>query len=315
MEYVYDLEAFICVYFEEQSNRQKKVPKPKFLQKETMEILPFEVTNLPEQYRVKLEKELNETTENKAKCLQELKILLKGEKTTKHIEFEDDFLQQYLRHSKYDTTIASIKVRNFTALRRKHGWLFQSIEFQFTQNLSSKYACYLPYRCPDGYCISFLQLGKWNPEELTFEDFARISFIMNLQLIRFPLSQITGVKTIVDCKNTGLRHLKYCTLQNIILLYNVTMECFPINYSDIHVINQSSLMNLLWKMAKPILPEFVKNMFIFHSSTEELFDYFPRSVIPNKYKGELVDYYSSNWLMKANEQQKTFPGGGQRNID
>ncbi|GFS57492.1 CRAL-TRIO domain-containing protein [Nephila pilipes] len=234
MEYVYDLEAFICVYFEEQSNRQKKVPKPKFLQKETMEILPFEVTNLPEQYRVKLEKELNETTENKAKCLQELKILLKG---------------------------------------------------------------------------------KWNPEELTFEDFARISFIMNLQLIRFPLSQITGVKTIVDCKNTGLRHLKYCTLQNIILLYNVTMECFPINYSDIHVINQSSLMNLLWKMAKPILPEFVKNMFIFHSSTEELFDYFPRSVIPNKYKGELVDYYSSNWLMKANEQQKTFPGGGQRNID
>ncbi|GFY53588.1 CRAL-TRIO domain-containing protein [Trichonephila inaurata madagascariensis] len=156
--------------------------------------------------------------------------------------------------------------------------------------------------------------GQWNPEELSFHDFARIAFLMNLQAIRYPLSQVTGIKSIIDCKDTGLRHLKYCTPQNILLLYHVAIECFPANFVDVHIVNPSFLVNLLWRMGKPIVPEFVSKLFIFHSSTEELFNYFPASLIPQEYGGDLEDYYMSEWLTNAKEQHKIYPEGGQRNI-
>ncbi|GFQ98235.1 CRAL-TRIO domain-containing protein [Trichonephila clavata] len=278
------------------------------------ETLPLEITSLPERYREKLETEFKETQENKVKCLQELKDILRTEKTSHDIEFEDDFLRRYLRHSQYDTSVAVAKISNFLNLRRTHAWLFQSVQADYRVNVSSRYCCMLPYRCPDGYCVSLTKVGQWNPEELIFHDFARISFTMNLQAIRYPLSQVTGIKAIIDCKDTGLRHLKYCTLQNILLLYHVAIECVPINFVNIHVVNPSFLVSLLWRMAKPILPEFVKKLFIFHSSTEDLFNYFPASLIPQEYGGDLEDCFMLEWLTKAKEHHKICPEGGQSNI-
>ncbi|GFV71232.1 hypothetical protein TNCV_2429791 [Trichonephila clavipes] len=52
----------------------KKQCQKRILKKET---LPLVITSLPERYREKLEKEFNETQENKVKCLQELKDVLR----------------------------------------------------------------------------------------------------------------------------------------------------------------------------------------------------------------------------------------------
>jgi len=51
-----------------------------------------------------------------------------------------------------------------------------------------------------------------------------------------------------------------------------------------------------------------------HSSVEELFEFFLRSMLPVQYGGTLTDYYMSYWLRKAKDEHAHFPAGGQKNI-
>ncbi|GIY98250.1 hypothetical protein CEXT_599151 [Caerostris extrusa] len=67
-------------------------------------------------------------------------------------------------------------------------------------------------------------------------------------------------------------------------------------------------------MTKPILPDQFQKLFIFLSSTEELFNYLPRSIVPSEYGGYLEDYYMTDWLNKAHKQHQRFPKAGEPNF-
>nr|GBN07638.1 hypothetical protein AVEN_1952-1 [Araneus ventricosus]GBN07667.1 hypothetical protein AVEN_42415-1 [Araneus ventricosus] len=58
----------------------------------------------------------------------------------------------------------------------------------------------------------------------------------------------------------------------------------------------------------------VKGQLYFHSAVEELLNYFPRSTLPIKYGGTLTDYYLTDYLKRANEEQGDFPAGGLKNL-
>ncbi|GIY98249.1 alpha-tocopherol transfer protein-like [Caerostris extrusa] len=160
---------------------------------ETGEILPLDVNYLPEKFLVECENNCNETPENKIKGLNEIKKLLEADKVTKGIQFEDDFLRQYLRHTKYEAAPAFGKLRNFTHLRTNYNYLYLGVHTEYTVIPSTKYSTVLPQRCPDGSLLFLLQLGKWNPNEMPFEDFARITFLIAIQALRHPLTQIAGM--------------------------------------------------------------------------------------------------------------------------
>ncbi|GFT84660.1 hypothetical protein NPIL_32501 [Nephila pilipes] len=66
------------------------------------ETLPLFTTFLPDFALKQYELELKETPEKKSEKLTRLRQLLKVEEITRDITFEEDFLIQYLRHSKYE---------------------------------------------------------------------------------------------------------------------------------------------------------------------------------------------------------------------
>ncbi|GBO10973.1 hypothetical protein AVEN_88347-1, partial [Araneus ventricosus] len=89
-------------------------------------------------------------------------------------------------------------------------------------NPSGKVVTPLPHRLSDGSVILHFQLGKWDPEEIPLEAVEQIVFMVFQQQLRHPLTQIGGIHIIHDFKDTGFRHLKYCTLQNMILLNHIS---------------------------------------------------------------------------------------------
>ncbi|GIY17710.1 clavesin-1 [Caerostris extrusa] len=126
---------------------------------------------------------------------------------------------------------------------------------------------------------------------MSIDDFTRISLFTAAQALRHPLTQMAGFRFIVDFKDTGFRQIKYCTLSNVKLIYLSGMECLPVTFKSYHVINGNFATKFLWAVMKLVLPASLRNMFNFHSSTEELFDFFPRSIIPKEYGGELENYF------------------------
>ncbi|GIX72359.1 hypothetical protein CEXT_436041 [Caerostris extrusa] len=65
------------------------------------DVLPLDIRHVPEFLRKKFEEDAQETSENKQKCLSQLKERLLDHKITKDVDFEDDFLLTILRHHEY----------------------------------------------------------------------------------------------------------------------------------------------------------------------------------------------------------------------
>ncbi|GFU00289.1 alpha-tocopherol transfer protein-like [Nephila pilipes] len=188
---------------------------------ESNEILPFKMKHLPDFVLKKLEEELKETPEKKQKSLLELKKLLDDELLTSGIDFHEDFLTQYLRLSKYDIKRAFYHLRRMLLLRKKYSALFDGIpdEFFLTKD-SPKCIRLLPKRCPEGCTVLIFQYAKYNPNELSVEDFKKMVFMLDIQMLRDPMTQINGFKFIHDFQGTTLQQLKICTPSNMYLLYH-----------------------------------------------------------------------------------------------
>ncbi|GIY14284.1 uncharacterized protein CDAR_503471 [Caerostris darwini] len=120
------------------------------IHKQEDELLPFELNYMPEFVLRKKENELECIHADKQKCLQELKELLDGQRLSKGIDFEDDFLHLYLMHSKYRVDKAFSFIQNYLNLRMNHSYMFRKIDFDFTINPACQFATVLPYRCQDG---------------------------------------------------------------------------------------------------------------------------------------------------------------------
>ncbi|GFY48772.1 CRAL-TRIO domain-containing protein [Trichonephila inaurata madagascariensis] len=233
---------------------------------------------------------------------------------TKGIEFEDDFLLRYLLHNKFNADGALTGIRHLLNLRKNHSYIFRSIPFDFTTIPAAQFIKVLPYRRSDGAAIVLFEYGKvyWN--EISLETFKQLAFIVYQQLLRDPVSQVAGINSINDFSNTGIRHLRHCTLTNLLLLQHVAFDCLPARYSEIHYINGNFLLSTMLTLFKPFMSEKLRRMFHFHSSPEELLNYFPPEVLPVKYGGTLSDYYMADWMKKANKQHEDLTVKGQKNI-
>ncbi|GFY57481.1 retinaldehyde-binding protein 1, partial [Trichonephila inaurata madagascariensis] len=275
------------------------------------EILPFEIDQLPEFFEKKAEVELRDNPERRLQGLRQIKELAKNDKHTKHIEFDDDFLLQYLRARKYNVAKAFSQVKAFVHLKKKNPQMFTDFSYDQTVKLiTKKVVTILPWRCQDGCTIILVELDNWNPDEVSVEELRRSLVIYFLQSLREPMTQINGFKIILDVKSNPIRHLKHCTPHNIYLIYHGTQECVAGRYKECHIVNTSMTFKAAWILIKPFLSEKLKKRIIFHNSKETLLKHFPKSVLPVQYGGELKSYDVSDWLKRAMAPEKLALLGG-----
>ncbi|GFR03317.1 alpha-tocopherol transfer protein [Trichonephila clavata] len=278
------------------------------------ETLPFKMKHLPEFVLKKLTEELKETPETRLKNLLELRNMLRDDQLTSGIEFEEDFLIQFLRHSKHDTGKAFYYVRNIFRLRKKYPRSLDSLPDEyFLTKESTKTILLLPKRCPEGCTVVIFRYGLFNPKEISVEEFQRMVMVMYLQLLRDPMTQINGFKFIYDFKGSNLQQLRTCTPQNLYLLYHKSLQCVPGRYKGFHIINQSIIVKPCWAMFRPWLSEKLRNRVYFHSNVEELLNYFPRSILPVEYGGDIKENIEEDWLRKANKEHENYGVTGQPN--
>ncbi|GFR01491.1 alpha-tocopherol transfer protein-like [Trichonephila clavata] len=148
---------------------------------------------------------------------------------------------------------------------------------------------------------------------MSVEEFERMVMVMYFQVLRDPMTQINGFKFIYDFEGTTLQHLMKCTPHHMYIYYHTLLHCVPGRYKGFHLINQSIVVKPCWTMIKPFLSEKIRSRVHFHSNVEELFEYFPRSILPVEYGGDLKDKIEENWLRKANKEHENHGATGQPN--
>ncbi|GIY80617.1 hypothetical protein CEXT_702311 [Caerostris extrusa] len=195
------------------------------------EILPFEIETVPEYFRKKAEIELLDTPDRRAQGLREIKELVKNDQHTKNIEFDDDFLLQYLRVRKYNVARAFSQLKALVALKKKYPLMFTNFRYnEMVKATNDKVMSMLPWRCQDGCAILLIELDNWIPEEFPVEEVRRAGMLYLFQSLRNPMTQINGYKVIYDLKSNPARHLKHCTPENLYLIYHSTQKPYSITF-------------------------------------------------------------------------------------
>ncbi|GFS72551.1 alpha-tocopherol transfer protein-like [Nephila pilipes] len=269
------------------------------------QFLPFEMGYLPKEFQDKAVVEINETDENKMRGLTELREMVQLENNLTGIHIDDEFLMVFLRYAKYDITEAFSRLKNLMKLKRDNENLFSGQLYDvIVKTATDKIMIYLPYRCPDGCGILYINLDNWIPEEFSDIEVKRMAPIILLQGIREPMNQVNGFKVIIDAKSNPFRHLRYCSFQNLYLIYFGTQCCFPGRFHSYHVVNMSFTAKFCLQMMKHVLPEELKRKIHIHSSKEELLEHFPSEVIPQEYGGQLENFDMTGWLKRVMEPEK-----------
>ncbi|XP_042904311.1 clavesin-2 isoform X2 [Parasteatoda tepidariorum] len=265
-------------------------------------LYPFESFNVPERFLKKAEDELHETLDKRKPAMQELRELIRDNGLT--CRTSDEFLLQFLRARKYNIPKSMSLLKKYVYFKAKNPNLFTGMNYDaLIKLIKSKTMNFLPKRCADGCAILVVHLDNWNPSEVPIQDLCRAIALFLYHSICDPLTQINGYKVILDVKSSPWKHLRFCTPQNIYLLYNGTQECFPGRFKGIHIINMSLTFKAAWTLIHPFLSEKLKKRFIFHQNMEELTDYFPVCLLPTDFGGQLQDYDCTPWLKNALQEE------------
>ncbi|PRD20284.1 UNVERIFIED_CONTAM: Alpha-tocopherol transfer protein [Trichonephila clavipes] len=135
-----------------------------------------------------------------------------------------------------------------------------------------------------------------------------------IQALSDPMTQINGFKIIYDFDGTSWKHMRFCTPRLAHFQYHFALECIPIRYKEVHLVNDSLILSAFWTLIKNFLSAKVKSRILFHSNGETLLNHFPRSVLPAKYGGDLTDWFQEDLVKRLNKEYGSCPLGGQNNF-
>ncbi|CAL1273849.1 unnamed protein product [Larinioides sclopetarius] len=278
------------------------------------EILPFEVGYLPEFFEKKAAAELNESQELKTEKMNELKKLLREDKHSKSLIFIDEFLLMFLRVRKYNAEKAFHQIKSYIVVRKKNPNMFIDLRFDsIVKTIDNEIIYMLPWRCQNGCAILVIQIENWDPDKFSVEEVKRSIVTYLLSSLRDPMTQVNGIKIIIDVKCNPIKYLKHATPNNLHLIYHAAQNICPIRYKEVHIINDSVLFRTAYAVIKHFLTEKIRRRLIFHEDSKSLLNYFPRSVLPKHYGGDLEKYDMTDWLKRSMVPEKIATIGGVTN--
>ncbi|GFY37297.1 clavesin-2, partial [Trichonephila inaurata madagascariensis] len=124
---------------------------------------------------------------------------------------------------------------------------------------------------------------------------AAIFFCLNT----YPVSEICGVRVILDSKNYSFKQMRCFVPRYLPLIAKALRNSLPIRFKGIHVVNEGIVFRYAWTFLGLLLSEKIRNRVHFHGEKkEEIQKYIPKEIIPREYGGDFNNYYDDDWLTK-----------------
>nr|CAH7740996.1 unnamed protein product [Callosobruchus chinensis] len=230
--------------------------------------------------------ELKETPENVQEGLRHLKELIEADKELHVPHNNDAYLTKFLRPCRWNAEHAYKIMRKFYKFKVKHPKYGINITPHCVRHVfDHEVFRFLPSRATGGARVMIMNVGtKWNPKVVKLEDMFRAVMVAIEIAMLEPKTQLGGVHVILDMSGLSLVHIYQFSPQLAKLILDWVQECAPTRLKGIHVINQSFIFDVLYKMFKPFLGEKIKKCLYFHGDN--------RKTLTEKLSAEaLTEYY------------------------
>lgn len=195
------------------------------------------------------------------------------------LKFEDSFLIKFLRAREYDVNTTYCLLNRYLHFRRSHPDLFKppsQVRNVFEDNI----CCVLPRRNTNGSAIVLVRPGNWQPEKYDVNHVMSAAVSLHEQAVLDQETQKHGIESIIDMRNTSMKHLLSITVNDVRVAADLTEHCLPVKFEKIHVVNHNRVADVVYTLAAPFLSPEMKRRIIFHHSTQQLHNYVTPSALP-----------------------------------
>ncbi|XP_075149529.1 clavesin-1-like [Haematobia irritans] len=278
-------------------------------------IFKLELKELSESTLEYARKELHETPENIEKGTQELRRLLKEEKNLSVPLDNDDWLLGFLRLYQFRPKDAFEKIKTYYKFRKENKDLLSTcVPSRLKTAFESSNVIPLPKRDQYGRRILLIQSGKyWDLKKLKRDDFFRAGILAHELCAMEPATKMHGIITICDVEGFSLEHAMKMTIKYLKLNLQCSEEGSSFSGISLHILNQPSIANNLYKMIRPFISKETDNIIHFHGSNmESLHKFIAPEYLPERYGGTLK--LDLNYGLQFYEITKIFEDDFERHL-
>uniref|UniRef100_A0A1B0CGM0 Putative phosphatidylinositol transfer protein sec14 n=1 Tax=Lutzomyia longipalpis TaxID=7200 RepID=A0A1B0CGM0_LUTLO len=256
-------------------------------------------TELSEQARKVAERELRETPERKKEAIGELKRLLDQEKDLSYPDNEF-WLVKFLRKCKFypESAFEMAEYPDYFT-NWKHTYLedFMKAELGVT----------MPRRDHKGRRIVIGRINGNMENPFSINDFISGLYPLFEIFCTESDTQVNGIVVIIDLKELSLKHLKHLTPSMIQFLIRYAQYCNPLRVKGIHILNETSIIDATYTIAKNFLTEKLRDRIYFHGNDlQSLHEYIPPNCLP-KFLGGTVGVDLHKIAQTADLSEKIAP--------
>jgi len=213
-------------------------------------------------------------------------------------------LIKFLRAGCWDLEAALTVMRNYLESGNLYmGIVRESVPAKLNKVWSEKLNAVTEYRDVQGRRIYIYRPGKWNPDNITVEQFFASQYCMFELMSDEIRNQIAGVTCVADISGFGFKHLRNFGMEQVKCMSSFMSGSFPLWVRKIHVVNNPGLFSVLYNMMKPLLADRIKDNIVFHgSSYTELHKEIPPYILPKSMggTGEMDNEVCVRMMMERN---------------
>jgi len=229
---------------------------------------------------------------NETECLRTLKKLREGDEKLRSLQLTDEFLLRFVRGKNCDSKAAFETLKNYVHIRRdKYRSFFQNYHPSTVRHVfDSGMIRVLKRRDDHGRAVFVTRTDTWDPQEIIMNDILMTTLLVLEELLNSREIQDNGIIFIRDYDKFGLSHMRLCTLGEIKKACTIFVNSFPCKYKAAHIIRNSYFFHCLLSMAKPFMPNKLRERFFVHGwNMSSLYDYVNPSILPDFLGGDLSE--------------------------
>ncbi|XP_028043335.1 alpha-tocopherol transfer protein-like [Bombyx mandarina] len=258
----------------------------------------------------KIREELNEDVNTRAQDLAAIKEWLRKQP---HLpdEWEDACLMTFLRGCSFSLEKCKKKLDMYFTMRAACPEFFANRDVtrpELMDLLNRAQGPTLPGLTPQGRRVTIARALDKNLDTNQLNDVFKLAMMIGDVRLREEVEGIAGDVYVLDASILMPSHLAKISPAVLKKFFICIQEAYPVKLKEIHVINASPLVDVVFNIVKPFLKEKMKKRVFFHADVQCLQDYIPKEILPVEFGGNGCSLEDVNkaWMKKLEEYSPWF---------
>ncbi|GAB0091804.1 CRAL-TRIO domain-containing protein [Sergentomyia squamirostris] len=235
-------------------------------------------------------RELRETDEVRKEAIWKLRRLLEDEIDLTAPLHNDYWLVKFLRPCKFYPESARDLIRRYYEFKVKYSAIYAGLlPSQLSRAFQADIIKVVPNRDHKRRRMLVIEAGRpWNPKIVTPQDLLKMCVMLVEAAIQEPDTQVNGTVIILDLAGFSVTQAKVITPTFIKIIATWVQEAVPIRIKAFHIVHETFLIDMLFKMVKPFLKQKLRDRIYFHGKNySSLHKHIPADYLFSTYGGNM----------------------------